>query len=151
MSVQPRNRKGFTITELLVVIAVIGVLLGILLVALGGIWQTGQMTGSMNNLRQVATWMAEYSSEQPGQRAAGVFRLQRRRCAVPGQGAVERRSGDRRSVRGDVGGHSDDGIRRWRCIRRRTLSMADSDSLKNDYRYDSPDKALYDLLGEDGD
>ncbi|MBT8487138.1 MAG: prepilin-type N-terminal cleavage/methylation domain-containing protein, partial [Phycisphaerae bacterium] len=62
MTERTSPRRGFTITELLVVIAVIVVLLGLLLPALAGVWSTGTMAKSMTNMRQVALWMTEYSA-----------------------------------------------------------------------------------------
>jgi len=63
MSRQARSRMGFTIIELLIVIAVIVVLIGLLVPALSGVWRSAEMTKSMNNLRQIALWMRQYSSE----------------------------------------------------------------------------------------
>ena len=54
-------RGGFTLTEVLIVVGILIVLVGLLLPALGGVWSTGQMTQSMNNLRQVGGWMQQYS------------------------------------------------------------------------------------------
>jgi prepilin-type N-terminal cleavage/methylation domain-containing protein len=55
--------RGFTITELLVVIAVIVVLLGLLFPALAGIRRSGLMAKSMSNMRQVGVWMGLYSTD----------------------------------------------------------------------------------------
>jgi type II secretory pathway pseudopilin PulG len=63
MSRQARSRMGFTIIELLIVIAVIVVLIGLLVPALSGVWRSAEMTKSMNNLRQIALWMRQYSSD----------------------------------------------------------------------------------------
>ena len=63
MSSRTKNRRGFTITELLVVIGLIALLIGILLPALGAVISSGKMTKSMNNMRQVATWMTLYSGD----------------------------------------------------------------------------------------
>ncbi|MEE8147832.1 MAG: hypothetical protein V3T24_09530 [Longimicrobiales bacterium] len=54
-------RGGFTLTEVLIVVGLLIVLVGLLLPALGGVWSTGQMTQSMNNLRQIGGWMQQYS------------------------------------------------------------------------------------------
>lgn len=61
----PRSfrRRAFTMTEVLVSIAIIGVLLGILLPALSGVWSTGRMTKSMNKMRQIGLWMGEYQAD----------------------------------------------------------------------------------------
>ena len=63
MSSRTKNRCGFTIVELLVVIGLIALLIGILLPALGAVISSGKMTKSMNNMRQVATWMTLYSGD----------------------------------------------------------------------------------------
>ena len=63
MPVHPRSRRGFTITELLITVALIAVLLGFLLPALGGVWSSGEMTKSMTNLKGIATWMQLYSTD----------------------------------------------------------------------------------------
>ncbi len=57
------RRRGFSLTELLVVLALIVVLLGLLFPALAGIRSTGLMTTSMSNLRQIGTWMRMYSAD----------------------------------------------------------------------------------------
>ncbi|MCH8314670.1 MAG: prepilin-type N-terminal cleavage/methylation domain-containing protein [Planctomycetes bacterium] len=57
------RRRGFTITELLVVIGLIVLLIGILLPALAAVKSGGLMTKSMANMRQIATWMRLYSSD----------------------------------------------------------------------------------------
>lgn len=58
-----QRRRGFTITEMLVVVGVIVVLMGILVVALASVRRTSLMTTSMNNLRQISTWMNLYSND----------------------------------------------------------------------------------------
>ena len=55
------RRRGFTLTELLIVVAVIALLVGLILPALGGVWSTGEMTRSMTSMRQIATWMQQYA------------------------------------------------------------------------------------------
>ncbi len=57
------SRSGFSITELLVVIAVLAAMLGLLFPVLSGLRKSGQLTKSMANLRQVAGWMNLYSSD----------------------------------------------------------------------------------------
>ena len=57
------RRRGFSLTELLVVITLIAVLLGLLFPALAGIRSTGLMTTSMSNLRQIGVWMRMYSND----------------------------------------------------------------------------------------
>ncbi len=58
-----RCRRGFSMTELLVVIAVIAALLGLLFPVLAGFRKSGQMTKSMGHMRQIAGWMNMYSSD----------------------------------------------------------------------------------------
>ncbi|MHC4274953.1 MAG: hypothetical protein ACYSUR_14965, partial [Planctomycetota bacterium] len=58
-----RSGRGFSITEVLVVIGVIVVLLGLLVPALAGIRKSGLMAKSMANMRQVGTWMGLYSQD----------------------------------------------------------------------------------------
>ena len=57
------RKRGFTIIEIIVVVGIIAVLAGVLLVALSGARKTSEMTLSMNNLKQIATWMRTYSTE----------------------------------------------------------------------------------------
>ena len=60
-SYRPRTR-GFTLTEVMVVIGLIIVLLAILLPALANVRMQGIMGNSISNLRQVAAFMQVYSS-----------------------------------------------------------------------------------------
>ncbi len=56
-------RRGFSITEILVVIGVIVALLGLLFPVLAGFRKSGQMTKSMAHLRQVAAWLTLYAGD----------------------------------------------------------------------------------------
>ncbi|MEY2716347.1 MAG: hypothetical protein RIT24_2690, partial [Planctomycetota bacterium] len=54
------SRKGFTIIELLVVVAIIGLLVAILLPAIGKARESAQTTQSMSNLRNIGSACAVY-------------------------------------------------------------------------------------------
>jgi prepilin-type N-terminal cleavage/methylation domain-containing protein len=56
-------RRGFSMVEVMTVIAIIAVLLGLLFPVLAGFRKSGQMTKSMSNMRQIAGWMMLYSSD----------------------------------------------------------------------------------------
>lgn len=57
-----RLNSGFSLVEMLVVISIIGVLVGLTLTALSGVDGTEQLLRSRNNLRQIHTWMENYSN-----------------------------------------------------------------------------------------
>lgn len=57
------HRSGFTIPEVLAVMGVIALLIAVLLPALTGAKRSAQMADSMNRLRQIASWMTMYASE----------------------------------------------------------------------------------------
>lgn len=57
------TRHAFSMTEMLVVIAVLTALLGLLLPLLGGFRRSGQMTTSMSHLKQVAVWLSLYAGD----------------------------------------------------------------------------------------
>jgi prepilin-type N-terminal cleavage/methylation domain-containing protein len=134
-----RSKSGFTITELLITVALIAVLLGFLLPALGGVWSQGAMTKSMSSLKQIATWMQLYSTDNtdhvlPAQfdyTAAG-YKGQVRSTDPPPTG--EAHSGTWSDIL--QSGYVDDAY------------AGVAGSLGTDYRDDSPDRPLYDLLGE---
>ena len=58
-----RRRSGFSIVEIIVTIGIIVLLMALLLPALASVRSQAQMTTSMNNLRQVGTFMQAYTSE----------------------------------------------------------------------------------------
>ncbi len=58
-----RRMKAFTIIELLVVVAIIAILIGILLPAIGRAREQAQLVQSMNNLRQLGLAHATYGSD----------------------------------------------------------------------------------------
>ena len=63
MTQRTLSRSGFSMTEILVVIAVLAALLGLLFPLLAGFRKSGQLTKSMANMRQIAGWMTLYSSD----------------------------------------------------------------------------------------
>lgn len=60
-------RRGFTLVELLVVIAVVGVLVGVLLPALGEARRAAQRTECLMRVRQLVLAQAMYASDHEGQ------------------------------------------------------------------------------------
>ena len=57
------SRNGFTMVEVMTVIAIVAVLLGLLFPVLAGVRKSGEMTKSMAHMRQIAGWMNLYSSD----------------------------------------------------------------------------------------
>ena len=55
--------SGFTLVELLVVISIIGLLVALLLPALGSANETGRMMSSLNNARQITTAIMTYAAD----------------------------------------------------------------------------------------
>jgi prepilin-type N-terminal cleavage/methylation domain-containing protein len=138
----PTARRGFSITEILVVISVIVVLLGLLLPALAGIRKSGLMTKSMANMRQIGTWMGLYSGDNRDYILPSRFNY--RQDAYPGkvrsvittEGSVGQRY---RGTWADI---------LWTVYELGAYPEATA-QLGHDYRYDSPDKRLYEYLEGD--
>jgi prepilin-type N-terminal cleavage/methylation domain-containing protein/prepilin-type processing-associated H-X9-DG protein len=60
------NRRAFTLVELLAVIAIIALLIGILLPAIGGVRARARATVSMSNLRQWGVGYGSFSADRKG-------------------------------------------------------------------------------------
>ncbi|MFH1498106.1 MAG: prepilin-type N-terminal cleavage/methylation domain-containing protein [Verrucomicrobiota bacterium] len=67
------NKRGFTLVELLTVIAVIGVLAGILIPVIGRVREAARRSSCASNLRQLATASQLYSAENRGALIAEPF------------------------------------------------------------------------------
>ncbi|MHC5113759.1 MAG: hypothetical protein ACYTGP_04950 [Planctomycetota bacterium] len=147
---RPLARAGFTIVELLTVIAIIIILLGLLLPALSGVWSSGALAKSMNNMRQIALWLGEYSNDNsdfivpsrfhygPDAEGSAIYAGKVRSSPNPAMGVQSAGTwSDILHSVFEVGVYPDAGV------------PAGSGGLDNDYRHDSPDRLLYDLIGED--
>lgn len=139
MTPSPR-RRAFTLTEILVVLAMIAILLSLLLPALAGVRSSGLMAKSMSNLNQIGRWMRLYAQDN-------------REAIVPSEFDYSNDSypGKVRSVITAGVGQVSQGS--WADILWTIFepgvfpeSLA---PLGHDYRYDSPDVRLYDMLGND--
>ncbi len=138
------RRRGFSLTELLVVIGLIVVLLGLLLPALSGVQASGRTTKSMSNLRQIGTWMRLYSSDNreyivpsrfdynyPGNYYRGKVRSE----PLPKEfGGCDNYCGTWTDIL-------------WTLFAGRSFPARGPDGY--DYRYDSPDHDLYERMGTD--
>jgi prepilin-type N-terminal cleavage/methylation domain-containing protein len=135
-------RRGFSITEILVVISVIVVLLGLLLPALAGIRKSGLMTKSMANMRQIGTWMGLYAGDNRDFVVPSRFNYRedaytgKVRSVITTEGSVGQRY---RGTWADI---------LWTVFELGAYPEATA-QLGHDYQYDSPDKRLYEYL--DGD
>lgn len=69
------GRKRFTLIELMVVIAILGILISILLPALSIAKEYAKSTSCMNNLRQIAMGYRNYMHDNNGQMPISIFWL----------------------------------------------------------------------------
>lgn len=160
------RRTGFTITELMVVVAVIVVILGLLLPALGAFRKSGLMTKSMSNMRQIAGWMAMYSNDSRDTILPSQFDY--RNDSYPGKVRSVRTMGYGETNRGTWAdilwtvfelGVFPDAIAAGAGSPNPGSTPGGGGSPCpggpcspcQDYRYDSPDHELYCMLGRDID
>ena len=133
-----RPRPGFTLTDLLIVVAILAVLMALLLPALSKVRAQGQMTVSMSNMRQIGLAMGTYARDYREQVLSSQFNhhadlfVGHPRC-LPALAQWHARGtwADILWTTHHMGVFPEAGI-----------------ALGNDYHNDSPDKALYDLVGE---
>lgn len=145
------SRRAFSMTEMIVVIAIIIVLLGLLFPALAGVRSTGQMTKSMAKLRQIGTWMTLYSTDNRDFIVPSRFNYAN--MTYPGKTRNELDPLTRSGFIGQPGGGAcgqhcgtwTDIL--WTLYVGHTFPEAMSE-LDYDYATDSPDENLHRLMGD---
>jgi prepilin-type N-terminal cleavage/methylation domain-containing protein len=143
-----RAGTGFTLVEILAVIAVIALLIALLLTALAAVRRQGDLTQTLNNLRQVGQWLGQYGMENRDHIVPSQFDYSV--ASNPGLSY----SGKVRSLPPGDPEYGQPNQGTWTDIIWTTYELgafpaAATQFSGNDYRYDSPDKPLYDLLDED--
>src|SRR5688572_1310158 len=133
-----RATVAFTMPELLVVIGVIALLIIVLLPALAGALRTGDMATSMNRMRQIATFMQLYSSENREYIVPSQFDYADAAATFP----VKVRSHDELGTLRYKGTWTDILWTYHDLGKSQVLVGAAFDD--GEYRYDSPGKAVYD-------
>lgn len=131
-----RNRRAFSIVELLVVISVIAVLLALLLAGLAAVRGTGERVQSLNNMRSIGTWMKQYSMENKSFIVPSKFDYN----GAPYEGKVKSES----PIQFDLHRGTWTDIL-WTLYQGTSFPQA-VDTLQHDYKFDSPDNKLYDLV-----
>ncbi len=66
-----KNKKGFTIIEIMVVIALIGILAAVLVPKFGGVKDTARNTGMLTNVKMVETYVASIIDDWNAEDAVG--------------------------------------------------------------------------------
>lgn len=142
------RRRGFTITELLVVIGLIVLLIGILLPALASVKSGGLMVKSMANMRQIATWMQLYSTDNREFILPSQFDYSDN--SYPGKVRSIISEGPKVEVGSEHEGTWSDIL--WtvyEVARFPEAQVGPPDGPGHEYRFDSPDRALYKVAGDD--
>lgn len=133
------RRRGFTLTEIMVVVGVLILLVALLLPALSGVTETGWRTESMSRMRQIGQAMSSYASDSADVVLASQFNhasdpfggQTRKGPAFAGEWALRGTWADTLWTRNEMG------------VFPEALT-----AFGNDYRNDSPDKRLYEYVGD---
>lgn len=152
MHVQSVRRDGFTLPELLVVTGVIALLIAVLLPALSSSLRMGDMAKSQNNLRQIATWMTLYSTENREHIVPSQFDYSA--SSYPGKVRATIDPDDGSTSSPQLGARNQgtwtDIL--WTINEVGTVPTAGAEApggVDHDYRYDSPDTWVYTNLDDD--
>jgi prepilin-type N-terminal cleavage/methylation domain-containing protein len=130
---------GFSLIEVLVTISIIVVLMSLLLVALRAVRAQAVMSESMSNLRQIGTWMSLYSGDYRDAVLPSEFQYNTNAYF----GKVRKQA----TLGYPHHGTWTDII--WTHFELGAFPGAIPNGLSHDYRFDSPDKALYDVMNRE--